>query len=378
MALKDIFCQDKAISALVQGFTGDRMAHSFIFAGAEGIGKFKTAYEWGKLLLCKNPVTKNHLTDSCDACESCRLLDAGSHPDFHHIYKELRKFTEEGKDKPPPVEMPIDVIREFLIEKVSIRPTLSRHKVFVVSEGEKLNKESQNALLKVLEEPPAYCTIILLCTRPENLLPTTRSRCQTIRFGPIAEEKIIERLQQDGLDKKRSQYFARLAAGSLGKACNWAQLERNNANLCETANLLVGRLANCQYADSLVLADQFLKAGKETGEIWTKLEPAAGKSDLVRRAHKTFITIIVSVLHDCLTLKVSPGRPITNSGQKEQIQKFADRFTTDQLCRKITVACQVTEQIDANINEKLIFHPLLLKIVSSDTIMHSQSELLNA
>ncbi len=176
MSFKEIFCQDKAIDILQRAFASGKWAHAYIFAGPEGVGKFKTACEWAKLLLCEKPTVENDFSDSCGSCRACQLFEAESHPDFNHIYKELREFTKDGKGKPPPVDLPIDVIREFLIAKVSTRPTLSQRKVFVVSEAERLNNASQNCLLKVLEEPPEYCFIILLCTRLEKLLPTTKSR----------------------------------------------------------------------------------------------------------------------------------------------------------------------------------------------------------
>ena len=223
MSLRDIFCQDRAIGILQRGWAADRLAHAYIFAGLEGVGKYRTAHEWAKLLLCQNPRLKKDksepFADSCGSCESCTLLEAGSHPDYAYVYKELREYTRDGKDKPPPVDLPIDVIREFLIEPVAIRPARSRRKVFVVSEAEKLNVNSQNALLKVLEEPPHYCTIILLCTRLEQLLPTTKSRCQTIRFGPIDDARIVSQLTGMGLGAKEAAFFARLAQGSLGLAC---------------------------------------------------------------------------------------------------------------------------------------------------------------
>ena len=106
MSLKEIFCQDKAISILQRAFAADKMPHAYIFAGPEGVGKFKTAYEWAKLLLCKNkvvaresrivnqtPNTKPRTTnfaDSCGECDSCLSFETGSHPDFNPIYKELR------------------------------------------------------------------------------------------------------------------------------------------------------------------------------------------------------------------------------------------------------------------------------------------------
>src|SRR4030042_5972812 len=125
MSFKEIFCQDKAIDLLQRAFNSGRAAHAYIFAGPEGVGKFKTACAWAGLLLCHAPVIESNLAESCGRCRSCRLFEAGAHPDFNPIYKDLREFTEDGKDKGPPVDLPIDVVREFLIAKVSIRPRLS-------------------------------------------------------------------------------------------------------------------------------------------------------------------------------------------------------------------------------------------------------------
>ena len=146
MSLKEIFCQDKAIGLLQRAFATGKVPHAYIFAGPEGVGKYKTAWEWARLLLCKNPVAEKinggDFSDSCDSCQSCRLFATDSHPDFHCVYKELREFTVEGRGKGPPVDLPVDVIREFLVAKVQNKPTLSAKKVFVVSEGEKLNASS--------------------------------------------------------------------------------------------------------------------------------------------------------------------------------------------------------------------------------------------
>ncbi|MDD5459854.1 MAG: hypothetical protein PHF37_10735, partial [Phycisphaerae bacterium] len=166
MNLREIYCQDNAISLLQRAYSSARVPHAYVFAGRDGIGKLTTAKAWAKMLLCEETGDRvEGLVDSCGECKSCKLFESDSHPDFNLIYKELREFTKDGKGKAAPVEMPIDVIREFLIEKVSNRPTESARRVFIVTEAEKLNPASQNALLKVLEEPPAYCSIILICTR---------------------------------------------------------------------------------------------------------------------------------------------------------------------------------------------------------------------
>jgi DNA polymerase-3 subunit delta' len=368
MSLKEIFCQDKAISILQKGFAADKMPHAYIFAGAEGIGKFKTAREWARLLLCKNPVAENGFADSCGSCQSCRLFEAGSHPDFSHIYKELLEFTEDNKDKKTPVDLAIDVIREFLIDKVSTKPTLSQRKVYVISEAERLNPSSQNAMLKVLEEPPGYCTIILLCTRMEKLLPTTKSRCRTIRFSPVDRQRIIEKLNAMGLDGEKAQYFARLAQGSLGHACQWANLDLAGANLYQTKKELVDSLSTYKLADCLELAEWLLGRAKKIADVWGELDDATSKTDLHRRAQKTLIQIVISALHDAMKINIAGGQGLINSDQKEQIKSIAGRFSAEQSAEKITDACETMLWIEHSVNERLIFEQLLLNLVVSDRI----------
>jgi len=367
MSLKEIFCQDKAISILQRAFAADQMPHAYIFAGPEGVGKFKTAREWAKMLLCKNPIVENDFAYSCSLCRSCRLLEAGSHSDFNLVYKELLEFTKDGKGKTTPVDLAIDVVREFLIEKVSIKPTLSKRKVFIVSEAERLNASSQNAMLKVLEEPPEYCSIMLLCTRMERLLPTTKSRCQTIRFLPIDEERIIDRLKEMGIDAKKAQYFARLAQGSLGQACQWVRLELAGANLYQTKKELFSSLSSLEYADALELAQWLLGQSKEIAAIWADLDKNTSKTDINRRAAKSLVQIIISALHDAMKLSFT-GAKIINFDQKEQIKNLARRFNPELSAEKVADCYETLRWIESAVNEKLIFEQLLLNLAVSDKI----------
>jgi len=360
MSLKEIFCQDRAISLLQRAFASGKVPHAYIFAGLEGVGKFKTASQWAKLLLCKEPTIENGFADES--------FDAGSHPDFNHVYKELIEFTRDGKGRKTPVDLPIDVIREFLIEKAPAKPILSRRKVFVVSEAERLNAASQNCLLKVLEEPPEYCNIILLCTRLERLLPTTKSRCQIIRFGPIEEDRIIQQLKEMGTEQKKARYFARLSQGSLGAACRWVELELADANLYQAKCRLVSAIAECELAAAVELAQQFLEESKKIAGVWADLDKATSKTDINRRAQKTLIQIVISALHDAMRLNVMPTKAAINFDQKEQIKRLADRFEPERAAAKIADCYGTLRSVEAAVNEKLIFERLLLNLAGCDII----------
>jgi len=372
MSIREIFCQDKAIGILQRAMAVGRVPHAYIFAGIEGVGKYKTAREWAKVLLCGNPnVEARHngdFSDSCGVCESCVLFESGAHPDFNHVYKELVRFTTDGKNRTTPVDLPIDVVREFLIARASTRPTLSHRKVFVVTEAERLNASSQNALLKVLEEPPEYCCIILLCTRTEKLLPTTRSRCQIIRFGPIAEKRIVEKLKEMGVDAQTSRYFARLGQGSLGRSCQWAKLELADAQLHKTKRQLLNSVASYKYADALELAEWVLNQSKALAAVWAQLDKTTSRTHINRQSHKTLVQMVISALHDAMCLNVSRVTGLANFDQEDRIQELARRFDSEQAAEKVALGYETLRWIDASVNEKLIFERLLLNLAASRII----------
>jgi DNA polymerase-3 subunit delta' len=360
MNLSEIFCQDKAVNTLSRAFETGRIPHAYIFAGIDGIGKFTTAKAWSKLLLCKSP-TKN---DSCGKCPSCLAFDSDSHPDFHHIYKELIKLSNDAnKRKRQAIDLPVDVIREFLVDKVQLKPSLSESKVFVVSEAEKLNKASQNLLLKTLEEPPNKSFIILLCTKLEDLLPTTKSRCQIVNFGPLDEEKIIEYLSDKGVQKQEAKFWARLTGGSLGQSELLSQLE---PSFYEIKKELNERLSKFQMADAVDFAQWLNSSSSAPSESWQKFKPDTSKSDLSRQAKKIVVSIIISAFTDAMKISFASADKMTNFDQSAQIKRLAERFGPEDCAGIIELCYETIRFIDASVNEKLVFEHLLLNCVDYD------------
>jgi len=370
MLLKQIYCQDKAIQQLQRAYASGRIPHAYIFAGPEGIGKFTTAKSWAKLLLCEKPVCENGFFDSCGQCPSCLAVDVGPHPDLVHIYKELKEFTKKAKKTDlPPVDLSIDVIREFLVDKITATAKMSQRRVFIVSEAEKLNNSSQNALLKVLEEPPDFCSIILICTRPEQLLPTTKSRCQIIMFGSIDRKRIVEKLSPMDLEPTKAEYFAALAQGSIGTAYMYAQLELAGIGLYDTKSELIESLAQCKLPNSLELSEWMCSKVSSFASGWSNIEKNTSKADIKRSTAKVFIRIIISALHDSMMTSLSESGEIVNFDQKRHIHTLAQRFSPEIAAEKIDSAYKAARYIDASVNEKLIFDQLLLNLTNSATML---------
>ena len=185
MALKDIIGQNKAVSMLQGILKRDRLADSYLFCGESGIGKKTTAINFAKavnclhaggistdgqagLLLTPNPQSPIPDFDACEVCDSCRKINAGTHPDVVTIAPEEQIIK-------------IEEIRT-IEEALSFRPFEGKKKTVIVDDADSMNSSAANAFLKTLEEPPEDSLIILITSRPDRLPATIRSRCSKISF----------------------------------------------------------------------------------------------------------------------------------------------------------------------------------------------------
>ena len=369
MSLKDVHSQQRVIEFLQRAFCAGKMPHAYIFAGPDGVGKRTLAHQWAKMLLCLNRIEKKNKEgisyDSCGKCRSCTVFEGGGHPDFNFIYKELVKFTKDGKGRTTPVDMPINVIREFLIDRAANRPQMSEYVVHVVDEAEKLNRSSQNALLKLLEEPARFCVIILLCSRLDKMLPTTLSRCQALRFAPVEEKYIVEKLEKMGVNKEQATYWAGFSRGSIGTAMAWAGLDIAEGDSCyKVKRELLGRIAEFELKDALDFTEWILAEAKRLSTAWSKQEPNLSTTDVKRRVQKGLLMMITSVFNDAMHLKTGSQRALVNSDQLGPVKSISERFEAETLAERVDKAYESCRWVDASVNEKLIFEQLLLNYSS--------------
>lgn len=231
--MRNVLGQERAREVLQRAAAGGRTHHAWIFHGPVGVGKFTTAMAWARVLLCPNAQPNlAGAVEACGSCESCKLAEAGTHPDLHVIRKELASVSSvqavrEAKQR----NIPIDLLRERMIggktgdgkfqaSAVGRTAVLGHGKVFIIDEAELMDQYGQNALLKTLEEPPAQTYIILITSSEEQLLATIRSRCQRLGFGPLpgaVVEGWLER-KYPQLKSQERAWLAGFADGSLGRA----------------------------------------------------------------------------------------------------------------------------------------------------------------
>lgn len=227
--MEQVLGQSLAIRTLQTALRNGRLHHAYIFHGPVGVGKFTTAYAFAKVLLCHDP--QNPRNDAqgdvaaCGACESCRLIGDGTpndtaHPDLRVVAKELARYSDDASVRGRKLtSIPVDVLRQSLIEPVYRAAQIGRRKVLIVDEAELLNDTGQNLLLKTLEEPPLETYLILVTASQEKLLMTIRSRCQRVAFVPLPDELVSQWLEQQSsqLSDEQRSWLIGFAGGSLGR-----------------------------------------------------------------------------------------------------------------------------------------------------------------
>lgn len=178
-----------------------RISHFYLISGPAGSGKRTLARLLAAAILCHSHQRP------CGTCPACRKVLGAGHPDFITI------------DDPEKKTVPVDLVRQARSD-MYIRPNESDHKIYLFPRGQDMAEPSQNALLKILEEPPAYGVFILLTENPEKLLPTVRSRCTELSLTALPEQLLRQTLQQrfPQADSETLQAAISRSGGFLGQA----------------------------------------------------------------------------------------------------------------------------------------------------------------
>ena len=225
MSFENIIGNDKIKQELEENIRNNTVSHSYLFIGQDGIGKKLFAKEFAKMELCLDD------NNACDKCSSCIKFNSDNNPDFVII-------------KPDGNSIKISQIRDMQ-DNVYKKPIVSNKKVFIIYDSDKMTEEAQNSLLKTLEEPPEYITIILITSNENKLLNTIRSRCLKINFNNITTKEIIDYISREQIMSEPSDSLLSMCNGSIGK------LIKINQNLLEyneieknTNDLINGRILN--------------------------------------------------------------------------------------------------------------------------------------
>ena len=222
---QDILGHEQIIEHLQNAIKTDKVSHAYILDGPDMSGKKMIADAFAMTLECEKKGT-----EPCMECHSCKQALGKNQPDI--IYLQHEK----------PNTISVDDIRSQINNDIGVKPYSSPYKVYIVDEAEKMNVQAQNALLKTIEEPPAYAVILLLTNNAEIFLPTILSRCVRLSLKAVPDEKIKAYLMENyEVPDYKADVCVAFAQGNVGKAIELAESEDFN-EIKNSALQLIKRL----------------------------------------------------------------------------------------------------------------------------------------
>jgi DNA polymerase-3 subunit delta' len=324
MNFDGIIGQKEIVSNLKRAIESQKIGHAYIFSGPRGIGKRTAARVMSGILLCNN----RRNSESCGICNSCRMYEAGSNPDFYEI-------DAEGST------IGVDEIRK-LQGDIAIKPLYSSRKVYLIADADRMTVQAQNCLLKTLEEPPEFAVIILTTSNHDALLETVRSRAVRYGFKRCTRREISDFLaDRFGSEAEGIEFAASYADGVVGTALELAG-SREFVQLREDT---IEMLVNIRRAG---LIDVF--------KTYDFFEENRNSIDII-------FDIMISFYRDMLAVKRLQGENVLiNSDKKDIIINNARGFTVRKLAKSLEVIEFTRINIKRNINFQLSIEIMLMEL----------------
>ena len=323
MSFANVLGQETVVTILKNALTKDRLSHAYIFTGKQGVGKGRTAFEFAKAANCEE--LKD---DACDECLSCRKANNDNHPDI----KEIK--AQESSIK-------IDQIRE-LQQEIMYKPYESKKKVYIIHQVEDMTISAANSLLKTLEEPPSYAIIILLTNNLNQLLATTTSRCQLVRFKRIPDQLIKENLIKNyDISSAKGQLISSLADGRYDYACSLIEDEEQLERRKEVIDILI----------------EFPKLDKV--DLFEKVQDLLDYRDEINQ----ILEVMLSWYRDLLLLNLKQEDKVINADYLAELKKSLDKFKVEEIEKIIEEIENSNKLIKGfNVNLQLSLEVMMLKL----------------
>ncbi len=292
---EDLVGQEVVVRTLRNALASRQVAHAYLFSGLRGVGKTTAARLLAKALNCE----KGPTPEPCGVCVSCEEITAGRSPDVQEIDAASNRGIDEARR---------------LIEVARVMPMRDRYRVFILDEAHQLTAEAFNALLKLLEEPPAHVVFILASTARQKFPATIVSRCQQLDFRPIPLELIVARLTAIAaadsftLEPDAAQLVARAAEGSLRDALSLLDRVRAFADGAVTQQA-ISEVLGLPSVEVLLLLWAALEAGDAARALAIlRDEDAAGRDP------RALYERLIELLQALLLLACDPQAPVPFSG----------------------------------------------------------------
>jgi DNA polymerase-3 subunit delta' len=349
MSFREIVGHRRLKRLLARAVHSGTLPPSLVFAGPEGVGKKQVAFALAQALNCLEPAEGVvDEKDGCGTCASCRRIARGLHPDV--------LLVRRPEDKSAIV---ISQARD-LVRQVGYRPFEARYRVVVIDDADELGGDSQDALLKTLEEPPTRNVFVLVTSRPNLLSTTVRSRCCVLRFAPLAAAEIaVGLVRSQGFSEGDARAAAALSGGSFARAMGAGAGERAQARAVAAAVLMDSARTTDVRARLAVSAALLKPAGRKSKDA-DKEGKGAGAD---RESVAVRLRAMGSLLRDLAVLTTrAPDTALVNLDIRADLEPLARHFDRDRLSRAFSAVGRSLGALERNASPKIVADWLVLQL----------------
>lgn len=353
----DVVGQLAVTQTLKTQLQSGKLSHAYLFTGSRGTGKTSCAKILAKAVNCENP----HNGNPCNVCAACRAIDSGACMDV----LEIDAASNNG----------VDNVRDLRDDAI-YSPSQVKMRVYIIDEVHMLSISAFNALLKIIEEPPAHLLFILATTELHKVPATILSRCQRFSFRRIGQEEITERLQyvayQEGIDLEQSaaRVLARLADGGMRDALSLldqcasavtGELTAQRVYEClgiagiQQCGELMGHIANQDTAAALQLFNRFYAEGKDLGALVDELACLTRDFMMLKTAPKEAITLLSGV------------------ADEGEVKEICKSFSLGELTRMMELIQQTAAGFTRNTSRRMDVELLLVNLCNPTLSLDAQS-----
>lgn len=315
----------KNLEYLSDAAKSGRLSHAYMICGDKGMGKKTFAENAAAALLCER-LSENAGFAPCGRCAACKRSLSGSHPD-------IIKITH-AKDS----VLSADEIRDQLVNDIYIKPFYGPYKIYIAADACLMQPEGLNAILKTIEEPPAYAVVFLLADNADMMPDTVKSRCVRLDMEALSDEIITAQLSAKDADEKEARRTAAYSAGNLGLALKIYE-DKAYGGLIEYISDILSDIKGKDAAQLFGTAETLSKY--ETADI----------PDMIRRWYR-----------DVLVLKAAKGRRLYFTDKEDVLKEQAARLSYEDINNIFTELDEAQMRLKFNVNAKAVYETLLLRI----------------
>lgn len=320
-----ILGNEKNLKFLKESAQSGRISHAYIISGPDGTGKKTFAANAAAALLCENHKSRPEFSP-CGMCASCKRALSGNHPDIIRITHEKETVLS------------VDEIRSQLVRDIDIKPYYGPYKIYIVEDAHLMPAQAQNALLKTIEEPPAYAVVFLLTDNADAFLDTIKSRSIKLDMQPLSSALTEKELIKEGADPLKAAEISAFSRGNLGLAKKLL----SDPAAGELTDFVTDFLTKIKDADALEIS----KAADTLS--------ANGSADIPDILKKWY--------RDVLVLKSSANRKLYFPGYKETLSRQAETLSYESINNIFTDIDEAYTRLTFNVNSKAVYEALFLRI----------------